>query len=163
LATLHEEQLEDYVAALETVAKLLHEDLGNDEVWSELERLAKVASAERRLATIYATQLDAVEGDAAASATLCKRTGAIYAHLGETDLALKWYRRAHAFEPESRDLFGAIDGLLLKTDQHAERVALYRTSLDFRGDDERLEALHIIAGLERDQLEQPEKAIETYR
>src|SRR5262249_1380314 len=123
LATLHEEQLEDYVAALETVAKLLHEDLGNDEVWSELERLAQVASAERRLATISATELEAVDGDDAASAKLCKRTGEIYADLGETDLALKWYRRAHAFEPESRELFGAIDGLLLKTNQHAERVA----------------------------------------
>ena len=53
IARLYEEQLEDYGAALETVAKLFHEDISDKGVWAELERLAKVASAEKRLAEIY--------------------------------------------------------------------------------------------------------------
>jgi tetratricopeptide (TPR) repeat protein len=163
LATLHEEQLEDYTAALETVAKLLHEDLTDEKVWSELERLAKVASAERRLAEIYASELSALSSDDASSAKLSRRTGEIYADLGEVASALTWYRRAHEFEPESRELFSAIDALLVKEGRHAERVALYRASLDYRSDDDRLAALHTIARLERASLKEPEKAIDTYR
>ncbi|HEY4118588.1 MAG TPA: tetratricopeptide repeat protein [Byssovorax sp.] len=162
LATLHEEQLEDYGAALETVAKLLHEDLADEKVWSELERLAKVASAEKRLAAIYAGELAAIENDDAASAKLARRTGEIYATLGDVPEALRWYRRAHAFDPESRELFAAIDGLLQRDKRHADRVELYRTALDYRGDDDRLDALHTIAALERTELGKPEQAIETY-
>jgi tetratricopeptide (TPR) repeat protein len=163
LATLHEEQLEDYSAALETVAKLLHEDLTDEGVWQELERLAKVASAERRLGEIYAVELGALSADDASSAKLCRRTGEIYADLGEISLALTWFRRAHEFEPESRELFTAIDALLTKEARHAERVALYRTSLDYRSDQERLDALHTIARLERAELKEPQRAIDTYR
>src|SRR5262249_52708873 len=136
LATLHEEQLEDYAAALETVAQLLHEELTDEGVWAELERLAKVAGAERRLAEIYAAELSALTSADASSAKLCGRTGEIFADLGEVENALKWYRRAHEFEPESQKLFAAIDALLVKEARHAERVALYRASLDYRADDE---------------------------
>src|SRR5580692_6508159 len=87
----------------------------------------------------------------------------MYAALGEVTSALTWYRRAHEFDPESRELFAAIDALLVKEARHAERVALYRASLDYRSDDDRLDALHTIAGLERGELRQPEKAIDTYR
>jgi tetratricopeptide (TPR) repeat protein len=163
LATLHEEQLEDYNASLETVAMLLHEDLGDESVWAELERLAKVASAERRLAAVYAAELSALSSDDAGSAKLSRRTGEIYADLGEVESALKWLRRAHEFEPESRELFTAIDALLVKGARHAERVALYRAALDYRSDKERLDALHTIAHLERAELKEPEKAIDTYR
>ena len=163
LATLHEEQLEDYAAALETVAQLLHEELNDEGVWAELERLAKVASAEKRLAEIYAAELSALTSDDASTAKLARRTGEIYADLGEIGSALVWYRRAHEFEPEERALFSAIDALLVKEARHGERVTLYRASLDYRADDDRLEALHIVARLERVELAEPEKAIDTYR
>jgi golgin subfamily B member 1 len=167
LATLHEEQLEDYSAALETVAKLFHEDIAEEPVWAELERLAKVAGGERRLAEIYGAELTAISqvggGDDAQSAKLAQRTGEIWAELGEVDKALGWYRRAHEFEPESRELFTAIDRLLARERRHEDRVALYRQSLDYHDDAGRLAALHTIAGLERVELRSPEKAIETYR
>lgn len=163
LATLHEEQLEDYKSALETVAMLFHEDITDEGVWAELERLAKVASAERRLADIYAVELTELSSDDASSSKLARRTGEIFAQLGDTESALKWYRRAHEFEPESRELFDAIDRLLIKEGRHSERVELYRASLDYRYEKDRLHALHTIAELERRELKDPEKAIETYR
>ncbi len=163
LATLHEEQLEDYKAALETVAKLLHEELGDEGVWHELERLAKVASAERRLAEIYSAELTEVSSDDAQTAKLSRRTGEIFADLGDVASALKWYRRAYEFEPESTELFSLIDRLLIKENRHEERVALYRASLDHRYDKDRLDALHTIAKLERFELKQLDQAIDTYR
>jgi tetratricopeptide (TPR) repeat protein len=164
LATLHEEQQEDYRAALETAAKLLHEDLNDEHTWGELERLARVAGAEARLAEIFAAELDAVSVDEPATARLSRRTGEIFAQLGNVDQALRFYRRALAFEPESRELFKAVDTLLIDAKRPAERVELYRMALDHRFDAaDRLGILHIIADLEENDLQEPDKAIETYR
>jgi tetratricopeptide (TPR) repeat protein len=109
LAQLYEEQTEDYAAALETTAQLFHEDLGDENTIGELERLAKVAGAERRLAEIYSKELEDVTGDDPTTARLARRTGELYAGLGDLDRALVYYRRALAFEPESRALFEGID------------------------------------------------------
>ncbi len=164
LAQLYEEQKEDYVSALETTAKLLHEDLANEETIGELERLAKVAGAEKRLAEIYAAELEQVVGDDPASARLSRRTGEIFAQLGDNDRALSFYRRALAFEPDNRHLFDAVDAILTRTGGHEERVQLYRDALEHRYEPaERLETLHVIAELQRDKLEQIDEAIETYR
>jgi tetratricopeptide (TPR) repeat protein len=163
LASLHEEQLEDYGAALDTVGRLFHEDIRDESVWSDLERLAKVAGAEKRLAEVFARELAEVDSDDDATAKLARRTGEIAAGLGDTQGALLWYRRAHAFEPESEELFAAIDALLVREKKHAERVELYRAGLDYRDDAGRIEALHVIAGLERRELAEPEKAVDAYR
>jgi tetratricopeptide (TPR) repeat protein len=164
LAQLHEEQEESYVAALETVALLLHDDLSDEETWAECERLAKVAGAEARLAAIFAKELDAVSADEPHTAKLARRTGELFASHGESERALVYYRRALAFEPESRDVFAAVDGLLVKLDRAAERVELFRSALDHRTEPhDRLSLLHVIAELEEGPLALPEKAIDTYR
>lgn len=163
LATLYEEQLEDYGAALETTAKLLSEEVRDEAVWAELERLARVGSSHARLAEIFATELVKVEHDDEATARLSARTGELYAADGKAADALRWYRRAHAFEPESETLFEAIDGLLVKEERHAERVDLLKAALDYRDGTPRLELLHTIAELEETKLDRADDAIESYR
>ncbi|HEX9296756.1 MAG TPA: hypothetical protein VF881_13015, partial [Polyangiaceae bacterium] len=164
LADLKEEQAEDYRGALETMAKLLHEDVTDEGTWSELERLAKVAGAEARLADIYASELDAIASDEASTAKLARRTGELFAKLGDVERALLFLRRAHGFEPESPELFQAIDGLLIKDGRAKERVELYRTALDYRYDAaQRTATLHTIAELETTALSDPDRAIDTYR
>ncbi len=164
LAHLYEEQKEDYVAALDTTAKLFHDDIADESTLAELERLAKVAGAEKRLAEIYATELEPLHGDDPMTAKLAARTGEIFASLGDSDRALSFYRRALAFEPDSNALFGAVDGLLERTGRHEERVGLYKSGLDHKYEPaDRLKFLHTIAGLERRELGRPDAAIETYR
>ncbi len=164
LANLYEEQKEDYHSALETIAKLLHEDITDQSTVHELERLAKVASAEDRLAEIYAAELALIDADDAASAALARRAGELFDQLEKPDRALELYRRALAFEPESRSLFDAIDGILRRLSRHEDRVKLYREALDYRFDPaERLRTLHTIASLERHELARPDDAIQTYR
>ena len=164
LAVMQEEQEEDFAAALETTAKVLREDVADEGTWHQLESQAKVAGAERRLAEIFAGELDRIPSDEPATAKLSRRTGELWASLGEVDRALVYYRRALAFEPESLELFDAIDHLLLKMSRASERVALHRGALDNRFEPaDRLKVLHTIADLERTALDQPDKAIETYR
>lgn len=164
LAQLYEEQKEDYLAALETTSQLLADDLADAGTIAELERLAKVAGAELRLAEIYSEVLSDVAGEDDASARLAKRTGELFATLGEVDRALVYLRRALAFEPESEALFASIDSLLERGERHQERVELYRATLDHRYEPAaRLQLLHTVAELERRQLGRPDDAIETYR
>lgn len=162
LAQLYEEQQEDYVAALDTTAQLLDDDLADEDTINELERLAKVAGAPDRLAGIYAARLgdDPVEDDA--QAQLARRTGELFRQLGEPEKALEYYRRALEFEPDERSLFNAIDAILEEGKRHAERVRLYRDALEHRFDArERLEVLHVVARLQRDELDDAPAAIET--
>ncbi len=149
IAKIHEEQAEDYGAALETMALLLHEDLSDTHVRAELERLAKVANAEKRLAEVYATELSAVLSDDASTAELASRAGQLFEAQGDLEKSLQHYRRALAFSPEEPTLFSAIDAILVRQGNHTERIALYRASLDHRFDaEDRLRALHMIASLQ---------------
>ena len=164
LAKLYEEQKEDYRAALDTVARLLAEDPSDPGTISELERLAKVASAEQRLAEIYAGELTKIETDDEASVKLLRRTGELFRDLNQADEALVFFRRALAFEPESKPLFSSVDQLLEKAGRAEERVALYRQGLEHRFEPaERLGLLHTMAGLQKGSLAKPDDAIETYR
>jgi tetratricopeptide (TPR) repeat protein len=164
LAKLYEEQKEDYRAALDTVARLLAEDPSDTGTISELERLAKVASAERRLAEIYADELKKIETDDEASVKLARRTGELFRDLNEAEQALLFFRRALAFEPESKSLFDAVDQLLDKAGRAEERVELYRQGLEHRfAPAERLPLLHTMAALQKGSLGRPDDAIETYR
>ncbi len=165
LSKLHEEQGEDYRAALDTTAKLLAEDVTDEVTWAELERLARVANAEARLAEIFAAELEKVTSDEPATARLSKRTGELFEALTQIDRALHFYRRAHAFAPEeSNGTFEAIDRLLREAKRPAERVALYREALEWRDDPkERMTTLHTIALLEEVELADDDKAIDTYR
>ena len=165
LAKLHEEQEENYAAAVEVSAKLLAEDVTDEDTWAELERLARVANARGRLAEIFATELERVTSDEPATAKLAARTGELFEEQKNIDRALVFYRRAHAFAPEeAHSSFEAIDRLLRETSQHAERVKLYRDALELNNEpSERLTTLHTIAALEESDLHDDDAAIETYR
>lgn len=164
LAKLHEEQEENYRAALDVMAKLLAEDISEESTWAELERLARVASAEDRLAEIYASALDKVTADEPATARLAYRTGELFEGKN-TNRALQFYRRAYQFAPEDEQrAFQAIDRLLGSSNRPAERVALYRESLEYRTDiAERVATLHTIAKIEEEQISDDDAAILTFR
>ncbi|MEI7893010.1 MAG: hypothetical protein WCI05_07960, partial [Myxococcales bacterium] len=165
LAQLHEEQSENYTAALETNAKLLAEDVTDETTWAELERLARVAGAEPRLAQVYASELAKTETDDAATAKLSQRTGELFEAQKDYDQALAFYKRAYAFDPQGALApFDAVDRILRETSRPKDRIALYREALDYRTrSSERLATLHTIASLEETELGDPAAAIETYR
>jgi tetratricopeptide (TPR) repeat protein len=100
LAKLHEEQEENYAAAVEVSAKLLAEDVNDEDTWAELERLSRVANARGRLAEIFATELEKVTSDEPTTAKLAARTGELFEEQKNVDRALVFYRRAYAFAPE---------------------------------------------------------------
>ncbi len=162
---MHEEQAEDYPAALEMTAKLLAEDSTDEGTWAELERLARVANAEARLAEVYAEELGKIAADEPATARLAKRTGELFEQQKNVERALEFFRRAYAFDPESGDgSFEAIDRLLRESGRPSERVKLYREALDFKNEpQERLTVLHTIALLEEAELHDEAAAIDTYR
>jgi len=165
LAKLHEEQEENYKAALEITSKLLAEDATDETTWAELERLARVANGEDRLAEIYAAELDKITSDEPSTARLAYRTGELFEGQKQGERALQFYRRAYAFSPEEgQAAFKAIDRLLAEGAKPAERVALYRDALEYRTEPEqRTATLHSIARVEEDEISDDEAAIATLR
>ncbi len=165
IAQIHEEQKEDYGAALEVTALLLADDPSDQLTLDEMERLAKVAGASVRLAEIFATQVNGLEGEEDdASARLCRRAGEIFAANDSPKEALSLLARALAFEPESDELFEAVDTLLQKVGTDQERVDLYREGLEHRYEPEAQERLlQVIAQLEENSLGNVDAAIEAHR
>jgi tetratricopeptide (TPR) repeat protein len=165
LSKLREEQEENYGAALETTAKLLGEDLTDESTWAELERLARVANAEVRLAEIYALALEPVAVDEPATARLALRTGQLLEAGGDAERALTFYRRSYGFDPQQGvESFAAIDRLLSATRRSSARVDLYREALEYKQDRaERLDVLHTIARIQERDLKDESGAIESYR
>ena len=165
LAKLHEEQEENYKAALDVTAKLLGEDVTDESTWAELERLARVANAEERLAEVYAAELDKITSDEPSTARLAHRTGELFEAQKNAPRALQFYRRAYTFSPEEQQsAFLAIDRLLEQGAKPAERVALYRDALEYRTDPEaRIATLHTIAKIEEEELASDDDAIVTHR
>jgi tetratricopeptide (TPR) repeat protein len=164
LAQLYEEQQEDYVQALETTARLLHEDITSESTMAELERLAKVAGAARRLAEVYAGEVALHESDDEATARIARRAAELFVELGELERALVLYQRVLAFAPEDAAVFTATDRLLERMGRHEERIELQRHALDHRFEPvERLAIFHTVARLERRELGRPDAAIDTYR
>ncbi len=75
-------------------------------MWAELERLAKVAGAEKRLAEIYATELSALSSRRRVERQACAaHRRDLRGPRRRRRARCEWYRRAHEFEPESRELF----------------------------------------------------------
>ena len=165
LAKMHEEQEENYGAALETTAQLLAEDPADEGTWAELERLARVANAEGRLAEIFAAELAKITSDEPATARLAQRTGELFEMHKDIDRALTFYRRAHAFDLQADNgTFDAIDRLLREAGRPRERVQLFREVLDYKNEPaERLQALHTIAEIEESELKDDAAAVDTYR
>lgn len=164
LAQIQEEQKEDYAGALEISAQLLDDDLGDESVIAELERLAKVAGAERRLAEIYAERVAKVDVDDDASTRLARRAADLFVQAGADDEALPLFRRALAFAPEDESLFEAVDAILIRSEAHRERVDLYTAALDHRYEpDARVALLHTIAELQQNRLGDLDAAIEAHR
>ncbi len=163
IAQIHEEQKEDYGAALEITAKLLVDDPADDLTLEEMERLAKVAGAEVRLAELLALQVKDVDDDDA-TARLCRRAGEIFAASGRDEEALALLERALKVEPDSQQLFDAIDALLKKKGSPEERVALYRNALSHRYDPaEQQKLLMVIAEIEEAKLGNVDAAIDAHR
>ncbi len=164
IAQIYEEQKEDYLAALEITALLLKDDPSDDLTLEEMERLAKVAGADLRLAELLAAQVSEVEEDDDSSARLCRRAGEILAANDRDEEALVLLRRALKFEPDSEPLFRAVDALLSKAGNASERVELYRAALEHRYDPEdQKQLLQVIASLEENKLGNVDAAIAAHQ
>jgi golgin subfamily B member 1 len=177
LATLYEEQLENYEEALAMNAERLRDDPTDEAIWHEVERLGRVigdtptdagyrdggkASSSRRVAEIFARALEPITVDDPQTARLSQRAGELYAEAEAHEEALRWLRRAQLFERESTELFEAIDRILVAAKRREERIEHYRAALDHTFDDDvRVRYLHVIAGLQW-ELERFDDAIATF-
>ena len=164
IAKIHEEQREDYGAALEVTARLLALDPTDGDALEEMERLAKVGGNALRLAELLEAAVTADASDSEESARLARRAGEIFAAQGQDARALTLLRRAQAHDLEDPALFELVDRLLVRSGQPQERVDLHRVALDHRYEaEEQVRLLHVIAQLSKQDLKDPEGAIQAHQ
>ncbi|MSP25742.1 MAG: tetratricopeptide repeat protein, partial [Myxococcales bacterium] len=164
LGALYEEQLEDFAMALETAAHRLREEPGDEAIWKDVERLGRVlgSGSESRVAEIFAAALSEVGADDPKTAALCERTAQLFVQVSRPGDALVWFRRSHAFSPDSPELFEAIDDLLVQLERSEERIEHYRGALDDVFDDAKKVVMLRVIGELTTQLGQDQQAIDTW-
>lgn len=163
IAQIHEEQREDYVAALQINASLLADDPEDELTLSEMERLAKVADKEGILGELFAAQVERAGVETEVSARIARRAGEILQKGEQTVRALALLEQARAFLPEDKELFRWVERLLLMHGSVESRQMLYRSTLEHRFDaTERVELLHKLADLAESKNETVQ-AIEAHR
>ncbi len=149
LAKLQEEQREDYQGALTTLSQLLALDVADTETWAELERIARVAGVEDRLAPIFAHELDKIDDDDSVTAELASKIGQLYEASASFEPALKYFCRAYEFDRDpSAPAFAAVDRALAALERNEDRIAHYVEALDSVVDPAaRQRNLHLLAEL----------------
>ncbi len=165
IGSLHEEQREDFGAALGAWARVFADDPTDVSAREELERLAPLGNAQIRLGEIYVRELGRIAVDGVETADIARRAAEILEQQGDRETALVQYRRHLAFAPaEHRASFAAVDRLLLALGRAEERVEHLQSGLDDEADDaSRVRTLHVVAEVQERELAQVAAAIDTYR
>lgn len=165
LGQIHEDYLEDLDGALESYARLFHEDPRDEGTWETLSRLARVLERYDRLAEIYELALEDVSADDEGTAKLAVTAAQLHeTRTGNLEAAAALYGRALRFEPTDHGVFAALERVLTEREAWDELLGLYREQAQVAEDDaERVALLRKSAHLLEEQLEQPERAIEAQR
>lgn len=165
LGSLYEESLEDLDRALDTYARLFREDIADRSTWEVIARLARLLGRFDKQAEIYAGALADVTVDDEATAEIAFQAAQLYdRHVGDSRRARELYRRALAFDPTRREVFEALESLLVRERSHQELLALYREAARDAADPEEQKGYYFkIAEIQENALGDLTAAIETYQ
>jgi len=165
LGEIHEDYLEDLEGALETYARLFHEDPRDPDVWETLSRLARVLDRWVRLADIYAAALGEIGVDDPETAKLAFTAARLFDEKGgDPRRAAPLYRSVLSFDPTDTAAFDALREVLERTNQWDALLALYRERAQVaESDTERGALLRRAAQLQEERLGDAEGAIDTWR
>ena len=165
LAEVQESHLEDLEGAMQTYADLFAEDpldAGNHDV---LLRLARVLERWEALGTAYEVALDRIEIDDTRSVELVLKAASLFEEkLDEPKKSIAYYRRAVRFDSTDAESCDKLSGALEHSGKWQALLDFIRDREGFLEDvTEQVTLLHRAATLERDKLDRPADAIETYR
>ena len=165
LAQLHEVQLEDLEAALETYGRLFRVDPSDMHAWDALGRLARVLGRQLRVAEVYESYLDEVGVEEELSAKLAVSAAQIRDQHGHDLLrAGGLYQRALAFSPTALPIANALEDVLVRRKDSEELRNFYRSQADAAGDEtRRVHVLHRLARVLENDLHESEAAIRAYQ
>ncbi|MDB4988017.1 MAG: domain protein putative component of TonB system, partial [Myxococcaceae bacterium] len=165
LAQLHEVQLEDLEAALDTYARLFRVDPSDTHTLDALSRLARVLRKQARLGQIIEEYVDEVGVHDELTVRLAVQAAQIAdQHEHDLERATSLYQRALAYDPGARLLANAVEDLLTRREAYDELRAFYRHQADVSTEaSERLTLLRKLAAVVEVELRDTEGAIRTHQ
>ncbi|NOZ02871.1 MAG: hypothetical protein GXP54_13440, partial [Deltaproteobacteria bacterium] len=162
-AEVYEHHLRNLDRAFFWYIEAYKEDLGNDRLSAELERLAGPSQNWDIYVAVLEQAAPMMEDDARRIATYL-RVGEIHAHeLDEPANALGAYRSALELDPENRQAIRSLEALYRMTGDHLALVDILRRRLDLETDeDEKREVRFEIAGALHEKLGKVDESIAAY-
>ncbi|MBT8494839.1 MAG: tetratricopeptide repeat protein, partial [Deltaproteobacteria bacterium] len=165
IARLYEEQLEDLDGAFRWYGRVFREDPGDLGVRDQLMRLASVLESWRDLANVYQEYLDDETEDSEELLSVAASLAEIYdRRLSEIEPAHVCYRRVLSAQPDDGKVFAKLESMLRRAQRWYAVVELYEDTVEASLDDERRLKLLLQTALVLEQeLEDPGRAVDTYR
>jgi tetratricopeptide (TPR) repeat protein len=165
LGQVHEEYLEDLEGAATMYGRLFREDPRDTGTWDTLSRLGRATDKWERVGNVFATTLEEIGIDDDATARLGVLAGHIHEErLGDGETAAALYRKVLAFSPQDRSVFLRLESLLMAGKRWPELLSLYASQAEVaESDGLRIDLLEKSARVEREELNEPDRAIDRYR
>lgn len=165
LGQVHEEYLEDLEGAATMYGRLFREDPRDTGTWDTLSRLGRATEKWERVGNVFASTLEEIGIDDDATARLGVLAGQIHEErLGDADTAAALYRKVLAFSPQDRGVFLRLESLLVAGKRWPDLLELYGAQAEVaESDGLRIDLLEKSARVEREELNEPDKAIDRYR
>jgi len=164
LAQLHEVQLEDFDAALETYARLFEVDPDDTHVWDALARLSRLLKKQPRVAEVYERFLDGATEENDTFVRLSVMAAQIREQFS-ADLvrSSKLYQRALGALPASRPVADALESVLVRRGASLELKTFYAQQAEIAEEEgRRIDCLHKLARVYEEDLKDDAAAIATH-
>ena len=165
LGQLHEVQLEDLEAALETHARLFRVDPSDAHAWDTLGRLARVLGRQLRVAEVYEEYLEEAGVEDELSVRLAVSAAQIRDQYGHDLMrAGKLYQSALNFNPAALNIANALEDVLVRRRDSDELRGFYRAQADAATDEtRRVHCLHRLGQVTENELREHAAAIRIYQ
>ncbi len=164
IAEVQEQKMNLKTLAFNTYVRMFHEDLTNERVRSELERIAAEDENLEALAAVYEEELDNVEEPAIGVAIALKVAQIQEQELLDDDEAIRFYRIVLRFDTRSLDALKALDRLYEKHERTDDLMDVLSKEVELLEDpQDQVRILYRLGTGLYERLEQPAKAVGYFR
>lgn len=164
IAGAYESKLNAPAAAFTAYARAFAEDYGNEELQTQLDRLAETLGHWQALVEAYLAGIEGYDDLDGATRILLKVARTYDHRLGDAERAIDCYRRVLLIDEANLESLNALERLLAAERRFHDLVTVLSRKADFARDVlEKKELLYRICEIWEDILDRPDQAIQTYR
>ncbi|HEY1955264.1 MAG TPA: tetratricopeptide repeat protein, partial [Polyangiaceae bacterium] len=163
IARISSEALTDYTRSFDALAAALKEDPALHDTRFELEKIAEVSEAQKRLVDLY-KEIAKDISDAQLAREYWMKVSALDEALGMVDDAAAGYTHVLEIDAADADALAALEQLFVRTQRWEDLIGVIQRRIDLAVEPDAREALYMsMAQVQDERLGQPTDAVGSYR